>query len=340
MATICWASTSSGLRGITVVSIRPSRMRLATTAHSRRSARNLGKIRPLETSPTLWPARPMRCRPGGDRLGRLHLQHQVHGAHVDAQLQRGGGHQAGQLARLEQVLHHQPLLAREGAVVGAGDRGRRLAVARQLVQPQRQALGAAAVVHEDDRGAVLLDQRQQLGVDGRPDRAPGGARVALHVRELGVGIRLAHVLHRHVDLQVQRLAHAGVHHPALAPAAHQEAARPRPAGSGWPTGRCAARGARSCAPGARGVRARCAPRLVRATAWISSTITASTPSRISRACEVSIRYSDSGVVISTSGGWRSIAARSFCGVSPVRMATRDPSPPIPLSGARRFFSTS
>ena len=69
IATICWASTSSGLRGITVVSIRPSRMRLATTAHSSRSARNLGKIRPLEVSPTLWPARPIRCRPAVTDLG-------------------------------------------------------------------------------------------------------------------------------------------------------------------------------------------------------------------------------------------------------------------------------
>ena len=78
---------------------------------------------------------------------------------------------------------------------------------------------------------------------------------------------------------------------------------------------------------------------MRATAWISSTITAVVEANIARACEVSIRYSDSGVVISTSGGLRSICARSFCGVSPVRMPTVM-SPPIPFSGARRFFSTS
>jgi hypothetical protein len=45
------------------------------------------------------------------------------------------------------------------------------------------------------------------------------------------------------------------------------------------------------------------------------------------------------VVISTSGGVRIMSRRSFCGVSPVRMATFT-SPPIPRSGARRFFSTS
>ncbi len=50
--------------------------------------------------------------------------------------------------------------------------------------------------------------------------------------------------------------------------------------------------------------ARCAPRLVGASAWISSTITASTSRSVSRACDVSIRYSDSGVVMRRSGGWR------------------------------------
>ena len=48
--------------------------------------------------------------------------------------------------------------------------------------------------------------------------------------------------------------------------------------------------------------ARWLPRLVPATEWISSTITNSTEASISRACDVSIRYSDSGVVIKISGG--------------------------------------
>ena len=79
--------------------------------------------------------------------------------------------------------------------------------------------------------------------------------------------------------------------------------------------------------------------MVEATAWISSTMTDSTPRSISRACEVSIRYSDSGVVMRMSGGVRRIAARSRCGVSPVRIATVR-SAPIPFSGARRLRSTS
>ena len=62
-ATICCASTSSGLRGTTVSSISASRMRWATTADSSRSERNLGKMRPFEVSPTPWPARPIRWSP-------------------------------------------------------------------------------------------------------------------------------------------------------------------------------------------------------------------------------------------------------------------------------------
>ena len=96
-------------------------------------------------------------------------------------------------------------------------------------------------------------------------------------------------------------------------------------------------------------RARCAPRFVPTTAWISSTITVSTEASSARAREVSNRKSDSGVVIRMSGGRRSIAWRSLCGVSPVRIATsgrctasprRAATRAMPPSGVRRFRSTS
>ena len=113
-------------------------------------------------------------------------------------------------------------------MVGAGDRGgrfRALAVLLgQLVQAHRQPLGAAAVVDEHDRRAMRADQLEQLGIDGGPDRALRGL-AAGQVAELGgPGVRLAHVVDRHVDLQIERLANAGVHDPALAAATDQEAA--------------------------------------------------------------------------------------------------------------------
>ena len=82
-----------------------------------------------------------------------------------------------------------------------------------------------------------------------------------------------------------------------------------------------------------------APRFVPATACTSSTITVSIPRSVSRACEVSIRKSDSGVVIRMSGGSFTSSRRSFCVVSPVRTPTRS-SDLIPASGPRRFRSTS
>ena len=68
--------------------------------------------------------------------------------------------------------------------------------------------------------------------------------------------------------------------------------------------------------------ARWAPRLPPATACTSSTMTVSTPRRDSRACEVSIRNSDSGVVMRMSGGWLVSLRRSWAVVSPDRTPTR------------------
>ena len=64
--------------------------------------------------------------------------------------------------------------------------------------------------------------------------------------------------------------------------------------------------------------ARCAPRLLPASACTSPTMTACTVRSASRACDVSMRYSDSGVVMSTSGGFRWMRRRSSGVVSPVR----------------------
>ncbi|CAM3902131.1 hypothetical protein ISCU110981_19520 [Isoptericola cucumis] len=97
------------------------------------------------------------------------------------------------------------------------------------------------------------------------------------------------------------------------------------------------------------LRARCAPRLVPATAWISSTTTVSTPASPARACDVRTRKRDSGVVTSTSGGRVAKARRSDGGVSPVRAPTvisstgtssRAAACRIPASGERRLRCTS
>ncbi|SLH03441.1 Uncharacterised protein [Mycobacteroides abscessus subsp. abscessus] len=96
-------------------------------------------------------------------------------------------------------------------------------------------------------------------------------------------------------------------------------------------------------------RARCAPRLEPAMACTSSTMTVRTVRSVSRAAEVSMRNSDSGVVIRMSGGVRCILRRAAAGVSPERTPTvisGGSSPSrlavwvMPTSGARRLRSTS
>ena len=92
--------------------------------------------------------------------------------------------------------------------------------------------------------------------------------------------------------------------------------------------------------------ARCEPRLSRTSAWISSTISVRVVASMARPpCEVSSRYSDSGVVTRMCGGLRVMAARSLAGVSPVRTSTRISGRPgssarIWASGPCRFFWTS
>ncbi|MDI2022715.1 hypothetical protein PJL18_03257 [Paenarthrobacter nicotinovorans] len=95
--------------------------------------------------------------------------------------------------------------------------------------------------------------------------------------------------------------------------------------------------------------ARCAPRLVPATACTSSMMMVSTSLSVSRARDVSMRNRDSGVVMRMSGGLVSSVRRSAAVVSPERTPTvtsgagnpkRLAVCVMPISGDRRFRSTS
>ena len=170
-------------------------------------------------------------------------------------------------------------------MVGAGDLdgGRPRRSAGQLVEAQREALGAAAVVDEDDRRAVLADELEQLGVDRRPDRACASPR---RPRRGSSGSR-SPVLCSGSTIdstgtwicRSSGLRIAGVDDPRTC---RRGPTRKRPtSSSGFCVAlrpmRCGSRPSSCSAPRRSSVSARCAPRLVAATAWISSTITASTP---------------------------------------------------------------
>ncbi len=93
---------------------------------------------------------------GRDAVGRGDLADEVDVPDVDAQLERGGGHQHLELALAQPVLGAEAGLLGEAAVV-RGDVVRAQAL-RELV---RHALGQPARVHGDECRAVRLDQLDQ-----------------------------------------------------------------------------------------------------------------------------------------------------------------------------------
>ena len=198
----------------------------------------------------------------GDAGRALDLDDEVDRAHVDAELKAGRRDQGGQPAGLELLLDLEPLLAGDAPVVGADE-----LLAGQLVEPLGEALGQAPAVGEHDRAVVAPDELEDRRVDRRPDARPEVASrgrptwLVLGRQELA---DRRHVVDRHDDLELERLARARVDDGDLAIGAHpaQEAARSSRAAVAWRTARSAGsaagrdrrrrprRGRRSC-PGRR-----------------------------------------------------------------------------------------
>ena len=105
-----------------------------------------------------------------DGAGRLDEDDEIHGAHVDAELEGAGGDDGLDLARLEHLLDLLALIPRHAAVVGADEVG----LARLLDEPLGETLAQAAGVDEDDRGLVRVDELEQARVDGGPDAVLDG----------------------------------------------------------------------------------------------------------------------------------------------------------------------
>ena len=126
----------------------------------------------------------------GDGLGRLDLQDEVDGAHVDAELERAGGHEAGQLppafssssTLVRSSRASEPWWARAISPVSPPS-----SPWGELVETQGDPLGGAAVVDEHDRGGVLAHEPQQLGVDGGPDRVAGGLAAGHRLERVVLG---------------------------------------------------------------------------------------------------------------------------------------------------------
>ena len=167
---------------------------------------------------------PDALQPATDRAGGLDLDDEVDGAHVDAELEAARGDDRPQVAALELVLDDDPLLAGERAVVGLDELLAQAAgvgvdadaaLLGELVELGGEALGLPAGVAEDDRRAVVEDLVEDLRVDARPDAH--SARGEGDVRRSTPGLdghdllaEVGHVLDRDHDLDLHRLADAGV----------------------------------------------------------------------------------------------------------------------------------
>ena len=84
-------------------------------------------------------------QPRGNRGRGLNLHHQIHRAHIDAELERGGGDDGAQAAGFEQILGLLTGLARKRSMVRAGE-----FVLDLIVDGGGDPLGEPARIHEYD----------------------------------------------------------------------------------------------------------------------------------------------------------------------------------------------
>ncbi len=106
-------------------------------------------------------------------------QDRVQPGHVDAELQRGGGGQAGDLAGPQRFFQRPPLLRQVAGPVGGDSLGQvsRACLGQLAPGRLRHRLGAAPGPDERQRRHVAADQVGQqlggLGGGGPPDRGAG-----------------------------------------------------------------------------------------------------------------------------------------------------------------------
>ena len=269
--------------------------------------------------PTAWPARPDALQEGRDRARRAELADQVDVADVDAQLQRGGGDQRLQLAAL------QPLFGVPGAAPWPGCRGARRRRPRRGVRTAARAARSAMRRVLTNTSVVRCSRPVRRAVRKPASRLVGHHRLQRRRRHFQRQVALAGVAdvddgavrwrRRRPRLRIdgQAAAAAPTRKRATPSIGFCVADRPmrsqRPLRTAPPAAPATAPGAsRACCRRARGSRRRSPCALRRA--WRGPT------------AEPSSTYSDSGVVTRMCGGRLRIAARSRCGVSPVRTAVR------------------
>ena len=237
-----------------------------------------------------------RASTGGAPLAGAGLGHDLRPACVPAAAAAGGRHPA----RPRRSSAPAAASASRSSQISLSRAVSRSASRRELANT---SVERCAAIRSTIRSSTCgqIEARRSAPAAG-PERSPVSSPSADHVGD------------RHDDLEVPLLGRRRLHDRRPAGRRRGTGPPPRPAGRS-PTARPAGPAASSRASSRSRLSARWAPRLVPATACTSSRMTVSTPASASRACEVSRRNSDSGVVMRTSlgrAGEGAVARRPGC----------------------------
>ena len=163
----------------------------------------------LARGPDLVAGPPDALEAASDAGRALDLDDEVDGTHVDPEFQAGGRDERGEPAGLELLLDLEALLAGDAAVVGPDE-----FLAGEFVEALGEPLAQPTAVGEDDRAAVAADELEDPRVDRRPDAVAPVAGLVAGPPGWSSGGRSSpmrrHVVDRDDDLEVERLAGAGV----------------------------------------------------------------------------------------------------------------------------------
>ncbi len=284
IATICWHRTSSGFFGTRVSSIRPACIPSTTTAHSMRSPRNFGKIRPREGSPTWWPARPMRCSPRATEPGDstwmtrsiAPMSMPSSSDEVATRQGRSPDFRASSISTRASRLT-EPWWARAiGSSASSLSRSARRSASRRLLTNTRVERCARTSSSSSGYTAGQIER-------GPPSLAPWTSSILTSGIPSGSPRSSS-------GTTTRRSSSLRTPASTIVTGRSPPTSRATSSSGRWVAERAIRWGSRShCSASRSSDSIRCAPRLVEATAWISSRITLSTPVSISRWLDVNMR---------------------------------------------------
>ena len=164
-ATICCARTSSGASCVTMASSSPRRTARSSAAHSIRSSRDVGKDAALRQSVDRVPGTADALQERRDAVWRPNLADEVDVPDVDAELERGRGHERAQLTGLQARTRRRAA----SPSTGCRDAPSTASSPSRSLRCRAEPLRHAPRIDEDQRRPMRLDQRREPVVIFVPD---------------------------------------------------------------------------------------------------------------------------------------------------------------------------